>query len=335
MALIETIWTQGHYIPKKDLIAWHAADTTNTASAVDDASGNGRHMTCASSQPAFLTNVINGLPAIEWDGTDNPLAYSGTVFPYHAFVVACYTDTAFPAGDLGNGGLLTGVTAGDILVANVSSTRFFDFDYEALGTYKYRRRDVQFAENDLQSSFNNAMSIFEVSLTSGYTLDGIQVGQQRNITARKWKGRWCEQLIYGRVLAEQERLMIYEYLAMKYLLWRRVASGLDVFPFQPNWQYALTADKLVLSSTAVSGSVKARSKSSAKISYDLRFENRWQPEYDATRSFWDLKYPGTSFIYRDDAFSPARDTEVLFASPMSSNRTDTHDFDYALAVTQI
>lgn len=337
MALIETKWTKGDFIPRSGLIAWHSADTTDTVTELKDSSGTGRDMKDqVAPLPTLTPNIINGLPGVSFDGVDdNPLIYTGNVTPYHVFVIAAHADASFPAGEPGNAGLLTGVTSGDILVGNASSTRFFDFDFESLGTYKFRRRDVLFAENDLQAAFSNAISIFEVSLSSGWTLDGIQVGRQRAFAGRRWKGYWLEQLLYSRVLTDTERQQIYEYIAMKYLLWRRVASGLDVWPFQPEWQRSLTTDKLVLRSGSVSGAVKARSKSAAKKGFEASFENRRAEEYDAAQAFWNSKYPGTSFIYRDDAFSPSRDTEALFTSSLPQQATSYHDISYGLQALEV
>lgn len=341
MALIETVWTKGDFIPRSGLIAWHAADTAANGMEIDDASGNGRHLNTGpfTTPPDFVLDVINGLPALEFDGVNHDPLKWASVIPNvrNAFVVAAHSDAAFPAGGAGNGGLLTGVTAGNILVGNVSSTRFFDFNFDSFGPYSYSRRDVKFPETDMQAAFNNNISIFEVAIGGGggIALDGIQVGRQVDVVDRIWKGYWCEQIIYSRVLEATERQQVYEYLAMKYRLWRQVSSGLDVWPFQPQWQRSLTNDKLVLRSGAVSGAVKARSKSAAKKGFEASFENRRAEEYDAARAFWDLKYPGTPFIYRDDAFTPARDAEVLFTSSLPQQAGSYHDINYGFQCLEV
>lgn len=342
MTFIPTKWTTGDWIPRRGLKAWHAADTTDTGAGVDDASGNSFHLDSGigpGNATVLTADVINGLPGLYFSGVDVPpplRSNQGNVTLRHAFVVAAYEDAAFPSGEPGYAGLLSGITTGDLLVGNPSSTKFFDLNLETFGTYSYRRRDMAFNENNMQASFNDSISVFEVSISSGVTFDDIQVGMHRNAgSTRRWKGFFVEQMLYDRVLADFERHQVYEYLAMKYRLWKRDKSDLDVFPFQPNWARSLTADKVVLASRSVSGATKARSKSAAKKSFEASFEDRLAEEYDAAYAFWDQKYPGTSFIYRDDAFSPARDTEVLFTSPMPNQQAGYNQINYGLQFLEV
>jgi len=332
-------------IPRSGLLAWHAADAITSVAhggivtIMPDKSGNGRDVECDASYPTLSTNYINGKPAVIFSGANDPLSTTTSILVKHAFVVAAYSDAAFPAVGGANeyAGLLSGVSAGNLglLVGNPSSTRFYDFDWESMGTYTYRRRDVAFAENNLQAAFNNAISIFEISLSGGWGLNGIQFGRDRVATTRKWKGPFCESLLYSEIKTGSDRLDIYEYLAMKYLLWKRVASGLDVWPFQPNWGRPLATAKRILSSTAVSGAYKSRTKSTAKKAFEPQFESRWPEEYDAAHAFWNAKYPGTSFIYRDYAFSPERDTTVRFASDLPQQANDYRDINYSFQAVEV
>lgn len=340
MALIETVWTNGDFIPKSGLIAWHAADTAANGQDVDDASGNGRHIGTGpfTTPPILVPDVINGLPAIEFDGvTHDPLKYSSAIPNIKtAFVVAAYADAAFPAGAAGNAGLLTGITLGDVLVGNVSTTRFFDFNYDSLGPYSYKRRDAPFTEPDMQAAFNNDISIFEVEVdTIGFVMDGIQVGMQRDFAGRLWKGYWCEQILYSRILETIEKQQVYEYFAMKYLLWKQVSSGLNVWPFQPDWPLTSPVNKLVLGSTSVSGATKARSKSTMKRTFDANFGDREPEEYDAAEIFWNEHYPGERLIFRDDSFVPSRDTEVRLTSQFGRQNSNHRQIGYAIQATQV
>lgn len=333
-------------VTRNGLQAWHAAsdyaDSNPDGTPItlmQDKSINGRDLICDSSEPTFQTDIINGHPAIEFSGSNNPLYWSGALLTKHVFIIAAYADAAFPAvsGAGEYAGLVSGIddTNINILVGNPSSTKFFDNNFEGSGDYVYRRRDVQFAENDLQASFNNAISIFEVSHSVGFSLDGIQIGRDRERTTRKWKGYVCEDLFFSRVLSYAERHDIYAYLAMKYWLWRRVASGLDVWPFQPEWGQPSALSKTVLSSRSVSGAFKGRSKGTKKLGIQPQFEARMPEEYDAAVEFCDTKYPGTSFIYRDDAYSPARDTEMLFLSEIQQQAANFRDINYTFQAQQV
>jgi len=336
-----TEWSLRDPIPRSSLLAWHCSDSIklndgDAVSELPDISGNNRTLVVASNKPTFETNIINGLPAIYFNGSRNPLKFTGNLTAKHIFVVAAYEDAAFPSGEPGYAGLLSsGTTLQDPLVGNPSSTKFFDFDWETFGAYGYRRRDVSFPENDQQAAFNNALSIFEVSFTPGWGMDGITLGQQRNIASRLWKGFWCETLMYGRVLDYFERFDVYCYLAMKYRIWRQVSSGLDVWPFQPNWTYPFPADKTVLASRAISGAFKAREKGTAKDRFGLSFQTRSPEETNAAKEFWNSKYPANTFIYRDDAYSPARDTEVRIISPFNRQPNGYRDIDYSIEFEEV
>ncbi len=328
-------------VPKTGLQAWYAASSLGYANgasvaAMSNKAGTGTHnLVCGASQPTMATNVINGLPAVSFSGSgsSNPLAtVSGALLPKHIFVVAGYNGAAFPAvSGVGEyAGLISGAATGNIpvLIGNPSSTRFFDNNYDSIDTYHYYHRGLELTESTATASFNNALSIFEVSFAGGWSLDNIQIGKDRTFANRVWKGYFCEALFYSTEQANALRYAIYEYFAMKYMLWQRNSAGLDVWPFQADWGDVLGTDKRVLSSTSVSGASKSRNKSSAKKAFAPNFTSRFPEEYDAAASFWDSKYPGTHYIYRDWAVSPEVDTECRFTSGLSKPREDFRDVDY-------
>lgn len=60
-------------VPNK--VAWYKADAlayanNDQATTFTDSSGNGRNLPIASDSPTFKTNIINGLPAVRFDGND-------------------------------------------------------------------------------------------------------------------------------------------------------------------------------------------------------------------------------------------------------------------------
>lgn len=339
MSEIETL------VSKTGLLAWHAADAiegvANGANVelVPDKSDFGRDLDCSSSHPTLATNSINGLPAVNFSGSQNPLIYSSSLTPKHIFIIAAYADAAFPAGGGANeyAGLLSPQTGSwPILGAEPLSTKFADYNFESAGTYTYKRKDIQYAENNLSAPMSGAFSIMEVSLSSGWAMDGIVLGRDRGFSTHKWKGKWVESLFYSRVLTSEEVLDIYEYFAMKYHLWRSVSpSGLDVWPFQPEWVRPMAVGKTVLSSSAVSGARKSRAKSTAKRAFEPQFESRWPEEYEAAKAFWNEKYPGTSFIYRDGAVSPSVDITMEFLSDLPQQAADYRDITYGFQAVEV
>lgn len=333
-------------VTRTNLAAWYAASDLSATLADGasvatwpDKSGNARDLLRSTNKPTFAANIVNGYPAINFDGTMNPLTYTGTVSLKHVFVVASYADAAFPAsGGAGEyAGLITGVGGGSIpiLIGFPSSTKFYDNNYDAIDTFHYYKRGYERLETDMQCSFSNTISVFEDSFAGGWGLDGIQIGKDRNFANRLWKGRVVEILCYTGVLTDTERRDIYEYLAMKYLLYKQNSAGLDVWPFQADWGDVLGKDKRVLSSTAVSGANKSRSKTSAKRAFAPKFSSRFPEEYDTAEAFWDAKYPGTHFIYRDYTTATETDSECRFVSGISKTREDYRDTDYEWQAVQV
>jgi hypothetical protein len=94
-----TTLTSGADLPLADLRLWLRADvgvarqsTNDLVSNWSDQSGHGNHavQTTAASQPRRMTNVINGRPAIRFDGTDDRLDLPNFLTGYtqaEAFVV--------------------------------------------------------------------------------------------------------------------------------------------------------------------------------------------------------------------------------------------------------
>lgn len=329
-----------HLITRTGLIGWYEADFIvgvadgGTVSSVPDKSVNGRNLTCASTHPLLQTDIINGLPVVEFDGTKNPLAWSGSITPKHIFMLAAHQDAAFPSGDNGNGGLLTGLTAtnqtNNVFVGGgATTTKFFDFGN--LGAY--RKRDVAFAENNMQAAFNNAISIFEISLTSGFSMDGLQIGKQRDVSpARRWKGHWALLIPYDRVLTLAETVDVYEYIAVRYRIWRQISSGLNVWPFNPNWSLPGTYGPRELSSSSVSGATKTRVKSTGKHQMEYRFDTRHIDEFEAAKAFRD---GNTTFVFRDYGYSTPRDFTMRFTSGIDLQRNGYNDIDYSFQCVEV
>lgn len=204
-------WKNAGVVPTSGLLAWHMFETANSGDAlVLDYSGNARHLTATGlNPPAIQFNVITGQPAWYFNGTTtDPLNYTGAVSVKHAFILASAEEAAFTA----NRGLLSGVTSGDILASNNSGDTFFDL---SLGV-TYRKNGTTFLESNQKAPMDEAFGLMEISDPDGFGLDGIQVGKQKNLAGRIWKGWWAEQLIYNRVLTDTERASVMLYFNAKY-----------------------------------------------------------------------------------------------------------------------
>lgn len=327
-----TKWADLKPIPTEGLEAWHQVDAgVNTSVLAPDFSGKNRHLTVAAgNSPVLGVSPLMDELGYYFNGARDPLSWTGSILAKQVFVIMAFERATFA----GNEGVFSGRTVGNVLTSDASGTRFFDF-----GTvgYEYRKSDVLYAAGNLQAPMNLSFALVEQVLPgAGLVLDGIQIGKQLAETpARLFKGWYMGSMVYSALNTGHKKVAILEYVASRFRLWPKVASGLNVFPFQPEWSGNLPADKLILESTAVSGKTKGRSKSAAKRGFDLGFTGRRAEEYDAAFAFWDSHYPGQSFIYRDYGFDPARDTEVIIKTELSMQRNSYHDIDYGFQARQV
>lgn len=211
-------------IPTSGLLAWHLYHAGASGNhIIFDSSGNNRHIDSAVPNSAVLVfDILNGQPGWYFNGTTTvPLNWTGSITPKHVFVLASHEDAAFNL----NRGLLTGEVTGDVLVSNSSGTDFFDFGYTDFG---YRKSDVFYTQNNQEAPMV-VPELIEVADTVGFPLDGIQVGKQRNVAGRIWKGYFFEQLLYDRILTSIEKDAIKLYMNLKFGLWRSTALPMN-FP---------------------------------------------------------------------------------------------------------
>jgi len=326
--MIANKWNQGAWIPTGGLLAWHAADQYNAADVYDQ-SVNGRTLSGdPGNSAALVPDHINGLPALYFDGTVGPSNWTGSVTPAHVFVITGYDGTSFGPAYCG---LLTGSTAGDILVGNISSANWFNFS----DGRTYRRYDVEFPESAAPGVFGT-IGVVEVSRSSGWSLNGIQIGQQRSFTDRLWKGYWCEHLIYDRVLSDIERWKIYRYIACKYQIWPKILSGVSVFPFPSENTTQGELGRETYSSEPYDGDPTYLIRGNFKNGSQLDFGVRRQEEIDAAEAFYKLHHPSERFAVRDYRYYPYRDTIGRFTSSLRKSGSDVaYRFNYSFDFVEV
>jgi hypothetical protein len=239
-------WKRSGLVPTSGLAGWHMFEEgVSGHNVIADYSGNGRTLTCSPTNAPVVSAETgpNGQYSWYFNGTNTvPLAWSGSIGIHHAFVIASHEDAAFNE----NRGLLGSVTSGaDLLVSNSSGTTFFNFGF---GTLEYRKSGVLYAENNMQAPMGGQFALLEWKLPTGAALDGIQIGRQRDIAARIWKGRFCESLVYAAPLSDLDVERVRLYANIKYAQWE---NGLpfyfpsdDLMQFKrsrfyaqpPNWE---------------------------------------------------------------------------------------------------
>jgi hypothetical protein len=221
------------------LLGWWKADSLGLSdgtavSSWTDSSGNGKHLVQAtgSKQPLLKTAILNGLPVIRFDGTDDALSCASfargafTMFVVLKTTSQANTTIEHSATSGSNAGFyfsstgganfaMTGaggsaLTAYDVgLILADSATRIIT--ESADGTDAGLRGWVNGHPCTRGTSYGNA------NPGAATVTDTLYVGG-RGGTSRFTNGDIAEIIIYGRVLARNERQAIEDYLARKYAL---------------------------------------------------------------------------------------------------------------------
>lgn len=200
------------------MLSWHQFEAAVSGHNIAyDYSGNGRNMSCgAGNSPQLTTGVIDGQAGWYFNGSRDPLVWSGSITPKHAFVVASADEATFADYR----GLLGGVTTGDMLVGNTGVNKFVD--YTATGYYL---SGFPYIGTNQLAPMKGVESLVEIQFSGGTAMDGIQVGKQKGF-ARLWKGYFIEAMLFNRVLSAAERKRVMLYFNLKYGLFRSTALKL-------------------------------------------------------------------------------------------------------------
>ncbi len=326
-------WVHMNVLPIAGLEAWHQFTPGVTGNNVMyDSSGHNRHISSAPSNTTFLVaDTLNADAGMYFPGNASPLVYSGSLVAKHIFIVASYGLATFADYK----GLLSDTTTNALLVGEPTTDKFLDLSAGILG-FAYRKADRLFTPSNQKAPVGGAFAVIEIQNPTGYNLDGIQVGQDRNFSTRKWQGFFIEDLIYSSIKTELERCRIYEYLAMRYHLWQEKSDNLPIFPFPANKTRNRERDTEHYLSQPYSGSDTALIRAT-KHRFEAPFSLRLQAEVDAAEKFHEEHYPDPSkpCVFRDWRFYPPRDTTCRITSPFRETGSDvTYRFNYSLEFTE-
>lgn len=194
------------------------------AAQVLDFSGNVRHLTAAPPEPFPDYQNSNFPPEnnVFFYPARSPLksaAFAAAVSLRHVFTLAKSADgTQFGAAFRG---LLSGLGAGNfgILVGQQNTNRFVNIGFGAAGAFVYKKSQIVYPESNQLAPFAK-FELLEVSLSTGWLLDGIQLGGDRETAARVFSGGIGETIGYGRVLSANETAAVNLYYDLKFGLWR-------------------------------------------------------------------------------------------------------------------
>lgn len=324
-------WNKFDFLPKKDLEAWHHYVPGATGhTAVFDYSGNDRTLYSDPSNTSYLvSDVAGGQPGLYLPGDQSPLVYSGSITIQHIFCVCSYELATFP----NNNGILSAPSIYGLLIGGGAATTKF-FDTPEFPGKIYRKNGVTFAENNMQAPMNQQFSVLELILAEPITLTGLQIGQDRGFTDRKWTGYFFENISFSSIKNETERKRIYEYFAMRYQIWRQNSSGTNIFPFVADRVRSVEREREHYLSTPYSGAKKALVRSINR-EMQLPFNLRHPSEFEAAEKFHDQHYPLTDFIYEDYNYYPFKNRTLNFNSSLKEKGSDvSHRFNYSFDVVE-
>lgn len=157
-----------------------------------------------------LANGPNGRAVIYQSGVSG-LQNTADFTAKDIFVLAKFDGTAFAAYH----GLISGDTSPGVLVSDNTGTKFADL---ATGTVMYEKGPTTYTEATMEAPMN-AWGLCRVYKSDAWAMDGIQVGEDRAFTARKWDGWIGDVFIYSAIKTEAEKRSIRLYYDLKFNLW--------------------------------------------------------------------------------------------------------------------
>lgn len=301
-------WRNLGIVPTSGMLFWNTyVSGESAAGAAYDQSGNSRDIVVSGTNPVLQENIINGNPAWYFDGTNtSPMKSIGALTIKHLFILGGHDGAAFNL----NRGLVTGVTSGDLLISNSSGTNWFDFTSIGIGSASYYKSGTNYANTAAPAPMNK-LELMEVVASGGITPDGVQVGQQRDLAGRIWKGWFADMIGFDRVLTGSDLRRVYLYYNLRYAVHKAAASAIslyfptkDLLPLQINNRYhAMPVDW-----NQVTEETEYEDRNKDFNQFSDNPPRRWEYQYDALtkdqvtvhRVFNDTARRSTPFKFKDN-----------------------------------
>lgn len=212
-------------------VLWLKADQINLTDGAavgtwtdQSTAANSCTQSTVANKPVYHTNVINGLPAVQFDGIAQYMSFTSTgafVLPFSAFVVIRPTaDTSAQisyATVLENGG---GNNNGCFIAVKLTASVWGTFTNADLSS----GNALTSANNYLLETTGAASSTFLYQkgvqvATSATSESGGSGGLGSNPLSSRWyKGYIAEAIVYNTVLSSPNRISVENYLISKYAL---------------------------------------------------------------------------------------------------------------------
>jgi hypothetical protein len=286
--MIDWSWKKSNAVSRSGLLGWHQHEkNVSQDGLILDYSGNGRNLTAETDAPVLTPNVQNGQPGWLFNGAaTNPLVWAGgDIAPRHIFIVMAFTEAELSGTFQG---VLSGVNTFDALTGIGGTDRFFDFGFSG---WQYRKGGKFYVLSNQKAPVGGAVAVIELISPDPIFLDGIQIGQQRNLTARRGKFYFFESLFYEHIKTGCERQEIFEHFAERYHIWRYRSDDLAIFPFAFDRSTEHNEEELAEISEAEGERARDRivrylnDADEPFQSYNFTFADRFQREWQASRMF--------------------------------------------------
>jgi len=237
-----TFATAGVNVPTEGLMLWLKADEGLTVkgssvSAWADQSGNGTDakQDSAAKQPVLEENAINGLPAVNFDGLDDDLAFTLPVNGLEnltIFVVSAATQAGVdPAWHYANRATIVWKEIGDWGTVHVTTLQ--EGVYIRFGTGQTQPLPVGIKyDAPIGDNFTIATGVMEGKRDRLYVKGELVYDEEKRAQTPvgntgdigylgrghegNWPGKIAEVLVYTRTLPDNERELVEQYLSSKY-----------------------------------------------------------------------------------------------------------------------
>lgn len=275
MILSADSYTELHCEPHLDALA-----NGQPFSFLQDYSGKNRMLSSTGSQPICQTNSINGKSAVLWDGTNTPLVNNSTFQIRCGWIVAKYAGATFASYN----GLLSGLVSQSILVGNLGTSNFNYFPENDAAFYEFRSGDRIYPPKAAPAPMNQYKLLF-FRFWQPVTVQGVEIGQQTNLTTRRWNGQVAFLRLDSRNYCEQEirekSKTIADYFAM---------SLADVYPYQADKDTPEEPEQSVNFYDPPEGERLSEVITGKKRTFELKFTSRRQQEKREMIAFHDAHY---------------------------------------------
>ena len=289
-----------------------AASGGSSVSEFTDLSGNGRHLTASSSQPTIKASGINGKKSILFSGSNNPLVNTGAVTINCGFIL-CKADFEFSDYD----GIISAVTGAGILAGIPGTTTFYDFRYQK---FEYRLNDRIYSPvkgwqgGELTNVHMPPAPVAEWGIiffrfNQPVTLNGVQIGKDRDFSGRLFSGEIALVALYDRYnfcdgdIRANTRSIAYSYQL----------PVVERFPNLGSRGDTVRIGKRIV--TDGQDEPITRIKRGTRKAFSVNFSNLSVTENNRVQAFYDNFYPQKRFVWRDSNIVPPVDTVVRYAVP--------------------